>query len=100
MVVGEGETRLEGLLKVQAGRGGPVPQEGQERRLGHVPLEPRRGGRPPSYNPKVLVVCLLPVRELRRDYRGVESRLRARRNLLEVLGLERAWARVEPLAQP
>jgi len=54
------------------------------------PWELRRGGRPPSHNPRALVVCLLLMRELGRDYRGMESHLRARRGLLGALGLKKA----------
>jgi len=53
------------------------------------PWEPRRGGRPPSHDPRALVICLLLMRELRRDYRGMESHLRARRGL-DALGLRKA----------
>jgi len=49
-----------------------------------------RGGRPPSHDPRALVVCLLLMRELRKDYRGMESHLRARRGLLDTLGLRKA----------
>jgi len=54
------------------------------------PWEPRPGGRPVSHDPRALVVCLLLMRELRKDYRGMESHLRARRGLLDALGLGKA----------
>lgn len=53
------------------------------------PYEEKQTGRPP-YNPRGMAMVALLKMKFKKDYRSLESHLRARRDLLEIMGLDEA----------
>ncbi len=53
------------------------------------PYEEKQTGRPP-YNPRSMAMIALLKMKFKKDYRSLESHLRARRDLLEIIGLNEA----------